>query len=226
MEQDDIFETQDGSHSVFSHRFGVSYHSKYGAVQESKHVFLEAGLFPKAILQKDIAVLELGFGTGLNALLTLLEAERLGVNIRYETVEAFPLSQAQAALLNYPELLGRNDSRDRLLAMHRTASGAALQITPHFLFQKIIGRFEDIAYADSFDVCYFDAFAPETQPELWTEAVLGRVYDALHPNGALVTYCAKGAVKRTLKMLGFQVESIPGPPGKREMTRALKKFPG
>ncbi|MBX2928262.1 MAG: tRNA (5-methylaminomethyl-2-thiouridine)(34)-methyltransferase MnmD [Saprospiraceae bacterium] len=226
MEQDDIFETQDGSHSVFSHRFGVSYHSKYGAVQESKHVFLEAGLFPKAILQKDIAVLELGFGTGLNALLTLLEAERLGISIRYETVEAFPLSETQAALLNYPELLGRNDSREHLLAMHRAASGAALQITPDFLFRKIIGRFEEIAYDGSFDVCYFDAFAPETQPELWTEAVLGRVYEALRPNGVLVTYCAKGAVKRTLKALGFQLESIPGPPGKREMTRALKKFSG
>ncbi len=222
MEEATIIETSDGSHTVVSHRFGASYHSKYGAIQESRHVFLEAGLFPKALIHKELSVLEFGFGSGLNALLTLIEAERLGLHVRYETIEAFPLSAAQAAGLNYPESLGMPESREWLAAMHQAASGESLLLTPHFRFRKVIGRFEDVAYSREFDVVYFDAFAPETQPELWTENVLGRAYEALRPQGVLVTYCAKGAVKRTLKSLGFELESIPGPPGKREMTRGVK----
>lgn len=222
MDNTSLIETQDGSHSVLSHRFGVTYHSKYGAIQESRHVFIEAGLFPQLMLQRDLAVLELGFGTGLNALLTLLEAERLQRHIFYQTIEAFPLSQEQAAQLNYPEQLDLPETRQWLSAMHGAASDAPAQITPHFQFSKNIGRFEALHFQNAFDVAYFDAFAPETQPELWTEDVLGRVYQALRPQGVLVTYCAKGVVKRTLKRLGFQIECIPGPPGKREMTRAVK----
>lgn len=222
MDNTSLIETQDGSHSVLSHRFGVTYHSKYGAIQESRHVFIEAGLFPKFILQRELAVLELGFGTGLNALLTLLEAERLGRPIFYQTIEAFPLSQEQATQLNYPEQLGLPASRRWLTEMHHASSDELLRLSPHFQFRKTIGRFEALDIQDAFDVAYFDAFAPETQPELWTEEVLGRVYRALRPQGVLVTYCAKGAVKRTLKSLGFEIEGIPGPPGKREMTRAIK----
>lgn len=222
MDHTSLIETQDGSHSVLSHRFGVTYHSKYGAIQESRHVFIEAGLFPKLILQRELAVLELGFGTGLNALLTLLEAERLERHIFYQTIEAFPLSQEQAAQLNYPEQLELPASRSWLTEMHAAPSDKLLRPTPHFQFRKTIGRFEELDLQNAFDVAYFDAFAPETQPELWTEEVLGRVYRALRPQGILVTYCAKGAVKRTLKSLGFQIERIPGPPGKREMTRAVK----
>lgn len=222
MDHTSLIETQDGSHSVLSHRFGVTYHSKYGAIQESRHVFIEAGLFPKFILQRDLAVLELGFGTGLNALLTLMEAERLKRHIFYQTIEAYPLPSEQAAQLNYPEQLGLPESRRWLADMHSIASNEIRQITPHFQFCKIIGRFETLELQNAFDIAYFDAFAPETQPELWTGEVLGLVYQALRPQGTLVTYCAKGAVKRTLKDLGFQIESIPGPPGKREMTRAVK----
>ncbi len=222
MDHTSLIETQDGSHSVLSHRFGVTYHSKYGAIQESRHVFIEAGLFPKLILQRELAVLELGFGTGLNALLTLLEAERLERHIFYQTIEAFPLSQEQAAQLNYPEQLELPASRPWLTEMHAAPSDKLLRPTPHFQFRKTIGRFEELDLQNAFDVAYFDAFAPETQPELWTEEVLGRVYRALRPQGILVTYCATGAVKRTLKSLGFQIERIPGPPGKREMTRAVK----
>ncbi|HRF39805.1 MAG TPA: tRNA (5-methylaminomethyl-2-thiouridine)(34)-methyltransferase MnmD [Saprospiraceae bacterium] len=222
MDHTSLIETQDGSHSVLSHRFGVTYHSKYGAIQESRHVFIEAGLFPKLILQRELAVLELGFGTGLNAFLTLLEAERLERHIFYQTIEAFPLSQEQAAQLNYPEQLELPASRPWLTEMHAAPSDKLLRPTPHFQFRKTIGRFEELDLQNAFDVAYFDAFAPETQPELWTEEVLGRVYRALRPQGILVTYCAKGAVKRTLKSLGFQIERIPGPPGKREMTRAVK----
>lgn len=222
MEDTTLIETRDGSHSVLSHRFGVTYHSKYGAIQESRHVFIEAGLFPIGIRQKGISIIELGFGSGLNALLTVLEARRLGMSIRYETIEAYPLSFQQAQQLNYPEQLDLPESRAWLEAMHGAASGEAVEIAPGFLFRKVIGRFEEMAYRSEFDLAYFDAFAPDTQPELWTDEVLGRVCEALRPHGVLVTYCAKGAVKRTLKGLGFELESIPGPPGKREMTRAVK----
>ncbi len=218
-----LVETRDGSHTVESHQFGATYHSRYGAIQESRHVFIEAGLFCQTILKKDLAVLEMGFGTGLNALLTAVEAERLPCQIRYETIEAYPLSLEMVVRLNYPELLSLPESRSWFQAMHAAPHGDWVDIHPHFRFRKHIGRMEAFAAPPSFDVAYFDAFAPETQPELWTEDVLGRVYDALLPGGVLVTYCAKGAVKRTLKALGFVLEALPGPPGKREMTRAVKR---
>ena len=222
MEDYNIIETQDGSHTVVSPLFGVTYHSRYGAVRESRHVFIEAGLALKIRPQKSVAVLELGFGSGLNALLAFLEANRTQCTIHYETIEAYPISEAQALQLNYPEQLGMPESKTALMAMHRASFGVPLEISPYFCFTKRLDRFEALAYTPQFDVVFFDAFAPETQPELWSEDVLGRVFDALLPGGILVTYCAKGVVKRTLKTLGFVIESIPGPPGKREMTRAVK----
>ncbi len=222
----DIFalvETRDGSHTVESQQFGATYHSRYGAIQESRHVFIEAGLFCQTILKKELAVLEMGFGTGLNALLSAVEAERFSCRIHYETVEAYPLPPEIVVRLNYPEQLALPESRAWFQAMHDAPHDMWVSIHPHFRFRKHIGRMEDFVAPPSFDLAYFDAFAPETQPELWTENVLGRVYEALLPGGALVTYCAKGAVKRTLKALGFVLEALPGPPGKREMTRAVKK---
>lgn len=222
MEDFCIIETQDGSHTVVSPQFGVTYHSRYGALRESRHVFIEAGLAMKIRPQKPIAILELGFGSGLNALLAALEAERNQCNIYYETIEAYPMNEAHAEALNYPEQLGMPERKALLMAMHRAPFGQSLEISPYFCFKKIHAQFEQLKYAPQFDVVFFDAFAPETQPELWTEEVLGIMFDALLPGGILVTYCAKGAVKRTLRALGFEIESIPGPPGKREMTRAKK----
>jgi len=222
MNENEIIETQDGSHSIYSPKFGVTYHSKYGAVQESRHVFIESGLFFLALTRKDIAVLELGMGTGLNAFLTLIEAQRLQLQIRYEAVEAFPLSQQQARRLNHPAILESGTFRNQFLALHEAAWGEPIQLTPSFEFKKEMHRFEEIDYPPLFDLVYFDAFAPNAQPELWELPTLRRVFDALKPGGVLVTYCAKGAVKRGLKQLGFKVEALPGPPGKREMTRAIK----
>ncbi len=222
MDTDKIFETQDGSHSIFSESFGVSYHSKYGAIQESNHVFIEAGLFYKALGAKQLSVLEIGFGTGLNALLTLLEASKRQLPVRYEAVEAYPITPGQAQLLNYPEILGERLAAGTFMRLHESPWDEELELTPYFTFCKKRILFEQIRYQDAFDLIYFDAFAPGAQPELWEEEVLGRMYGALKENGALTTYCAKGAVKRCLKKLGFTVESLKGPPGKREMTRAVK----
>lgn len=220
--QDLIFETQDGSHSIMSAQHGVSYHSKYGAVQESRHVFIQAGLYQKALQQKDIRILEFGFGSGLNAFLSLLETQQHDWKIRYEAVEAYPILPEQARLLNYPTLLEANHLQAAFLKMHECPWGQEVEITPSFVLKKWLQRFEDISFQNQFDVIYFDAFAPDAQPELWELPVLEKAYEALCTGGLLVTYCAKGSVKRALKSAGFQLESLPGPPGKREMTRCIK----
>lgn len=222
MTDKEIIETQDGSHSVFSKKFGVSYHSKYGAIQESRHVFIEAGLYPKAIAQKKIDLLEIGLGTGLNAFLSLLEAEKRDLFISYTAVEAYPLLPEEAESLNYPELLQKEAYRSYLLKIHTSEWGPWIPLTPHFRFRKEEKRFEDIDEMEAFDLIYFDAFAPQAQPELWKPPLLSKMYAALRPGGVLVTYCAKGAVKRIFKEIGFEIEALKGPPGKREMTRCIK----
>jgi tRNA U34 5-methylaminomethyl-2-thiouridine-forming methyltransferase MnmC len=222
MEENTLLITQDGSHTLLSGKYGVSYHSRYGAIQESMHVFLQAGFFPKVLPARAVSILEIGFGSGLNALLTLLESRRLDCQVQYDTVEAYPISIEQAASLNYPELLLQPDVKAVFLQMHQSGHGELQQLQPQFSFRKWIQLFEAIDFQESFDVIYFDAFAPETQPALWNGDIMGRMFRALRPEGVLVTYCAKGAVKRTLKAEGFVIEAIPGPPGKREMTRAIK----
>jgi tRNA U34 5-methylaminomethyl-2-thiouridine-forming methyltransferase MnmC len=222
MPQNRIFETQDGSHSVMSEEYGVSYHSRYGAVQESRHVFVGAGLHYKSLRQKNIAVLEFGFGTGLNAWLSLLEAAKHDLKIYYEALEAFPITEAEAQTLNYPTLLQAEDQAATFLKMHACPWGESVELAPGFTFKKMRQRFEEADYHEQFDVVYFDAFAPNAQPELWERAVLEVAYRALRKDGVLVTYCAKGSVKRTFRDLGFEVEAMPGPPGKREMTRCIK----
>lgn len=218
-----IFETQDGSHSLFSETHGVSYHSKYGAIQESQHVFIASGLYYKMTGSKKISVLEIGLGSGLNAYMSLLEAEKHQVQIEYTAVEAFPISHQEALQLNYPNLLKGGDWQDQFLAIHLLDWEVSHQLSPHFKFTKLQSRFEDLDFTEVFDVIYFDAFAPSAQPELWEAPVMSIMYRSLRPGGVLTTYCAKGSVKRTLKSIGFEIEALPGPPGKREMTRALKK---
>ena len=224
MESGEIFETQDGSHSILSKQYGVSYHSKYGAIQESRHVFLQAGLHYKALQQKDLAILEIGFGTGLNALLTFEEAERHQWNIHYETVEAFPIELPQALQLNYPARLNTEKLSGIFIALHSCSWEEIHRLSPFFTFRKVCQSFQEIQYERQFDLIYFDAFAPDAQPELWEPPLLSLLYKALRPGGMLVTYCAKGSVKRAFKAVGFQVEALPGPPGKREMTRCWREI--
>lgn len=220
--ENELFLTQDGSHSLRSQRFGVSYHSKYGAVQESRHVFLEAGLYPTLLRKKDIRILELGFGTGLNAFLTFLETRDKHFTAFYHSIEAHPIDERTAAGLNYGHLLAEGRYGDYFMRLHQAGWNEVTPFGERFTVRKTQGDFREVDLEADYDVLFFDAFAPNAQPELWETDTLARAYAALRPGGALVTYCAKGYVKRNLKSLGFEIESLPGPPGKREMTRAIK----
>ena len=220
MVNNNIFITEDGSHSMFSEKHGVSYHSKYGAIQETEHVFINAA-FRHQLPTSSLAILDIGFGTGLNAYMTLLEADQKKVKVDYVGIEAYPISADVFQQLNYAELLQKDNSVFQKL--HQLAWDESHSISEYFDFEKRQTRFENLVYNNQFDVIYFDAFAPNAQPELWEENILQKMYDALKINGVLTTYCAKGVVKRTFKKVGFEIEAIPGPPGKREMTRALKR---
>ncbi len=217
-----IITTLDGSHSLASDIFQENYHSTNGAIDESKHVFIEAGL--KHLLSQnktEISILEIGFGTGLNAFLTLIESEKLKINIQYCGIEAYPIDEIIWTNLNYPEIL--NYSPESFYQLHRQDSSKIFcTISPNFSFSKINSKVEDIEPSTKFDLIYFDAFAPTTQPELWTAELMQKMYDCLNFGGILVTYCAKGSFKRALKSAGFTIERLPGATGKREMTRATR----
>ncbi len=222
MGSNEIFTTQDGSHSVISPVYGVSYHSRYGAIQESRHVFLESGLYYLLPQKSGVTVLEMGFGTGLNALLTLLASANRGVSVHYTAYELNPLAPDEALSLNYPTLLQGPEADSSFRALHQSDWEKTVDLLPGFQLEKRNRDFRTLAESDRYDLVYYDAFAPEAQPELWTDETLEKVVKAMKPGGVFVTYCAKGALKRTLRSLGLTVESIKGPPGKREMTRAIK----
>jgi len=224
-----IFETQDGSRSLFSERFGVSYHSKYGAWQETQHVFIDAGLRYCAIDKSKIKVLDIGFGTGLNCIASLFFAFQQNMSLDYVGLEAFPVPSETLEGLDYPSLLGWTPAQtDMYTQMHTypwDGERRAIRTPKESISIEITKRkqtFESLIDVDQFDVIYYDAFAPEAQPELWTIEMFERMYRALKLDGVLVTYCAKGQVKRDMKSAGFSIERLKGPPGKREMTRASK----
>jgi tRNA U34 5-methylaminomethyl-2-thiouridine-forming methyltransferase MnmC len=217
-----LYTTQDGTHTLYSANYGVTYHSRYGAITESNHVFIEAGLRYKAVLGRDISILEAGFGTGLNALLTYLEAEKRGLNVRYTALEKYPITSELVHSLNYPSLLGTDDLSSIFLSMHTEGWEEEQVVSPSFRIRKLQTGIEAFREEQQFDLIYFDAFAPQAQPELWQSSVFSNLFDSLRPEGVLVTYCAQGEFKRTLKHVGFKVERLKGPPGKREMTRAWK----
>ncbi|MEM7102596.1 MAG: tRNA (5-methylaminomethyl-2-thiouridine)(34)-methyltransferase MnmD [Bacteroidota bacterium] len=214
--------TADGSHSILSDKFGVSYHSIHGALQETQHVFINAGLKLKALTSPSVSILDIGFGTGLNAFATILEARRRNLTVYYHAVEAFPLEFSVISGLNYPALLGGEEETNLFESLHTSEWGAPLMLSDTFTLFKDLSLFQELEVNKSFDLIYYDAFAPSAQPELWEEPILSKMYELLGPDGVLVTYCAKGVFKRTLKAVGFTVEALPGPPGKREMTRAIK----
>ncbi len=220
MKDASIILTRDGSHSLASETFDTTYHSIHGAIQESQHIFINAAFRMKAVAQQELSILELGFGTGLNAYLSYLEAKRRGVAVAYTAIEAYPISLQQASQLNYPELLQRKPKA--FLKLHQIHWEQEKKLHRLFKIEKLKSDFQQIDYENHFDIVYFDAFAPDIQPELWSPEVLEKTYRALKPDGFLVTYCAKGIVKRRLKAIGFLVEALKGPPGKREMTRAVK----
>lgn len=216
-----IFSTEDGSHSLFHTALQETYHSKHGALQESRHVFIDAGLsyFTTKNPGKPIRVLEVGFGTGLNALLSLLHSKNQKCELYFESWEKDPVPAEIVSQLNYGELL--KDSTG-FLAIHNAPWNKGETIHASFTLHKIHGDITSDALTSSFDIIFYDAFAPDKQPDIWTFDVIRKVTGTLSPGGVLVTYCAKGQVKRDLASLGLIVETLPGPPGKNEMTRALK----
>ncbi len=219
--QREIRLTADGSHTVIIPAMDVSYHSKHGAVNESMHVFIEAGLLPciNGCDNDPVSVLEVGFGTGLNALLSLREAVSRKRNIFYQAVEPYPITTTEAALLNHGKITGFADAF-RLL--HSSAWEKPVSINSFFTLHKTQIALQDFNTAHSFHCIYFDAFAPTMQPELWTETIFSQLLPMLLPGGCLITYCSKSIVRKAMTTAGFKVEKIPGPFGKREMVRAWK----
>jgi tRNA U34 5-methylaminomethyl-2-thiouridine-forming methyltransferase MnmC len=219
----EIIVTKDGSHTVEIPEMNVTYHSHHGAVQESMHVFIEAGLRYQLAQANDhdlpVRVFEMGFGTGLNAFLTAIEASERKINIHYTTVEMHPLSLEEAGVLNYSGVLGEQEVFERL---HQCQWGTDCAISSYFTLRKEQTDLSQFTSDKSFDLVYFDAFAPSAQPELWTEAIFKKVFNMIRAKGILVTYCSKGSVRRAMEAVGFAVTKLPGPPGKREIVRSEK----
>jgi tRNA U34 5-methylaminomethyl-2-thiouridine-forming methyltransferase MnmC len=210
--------TADGSKTVFSERFQESYHSVNGAVTESLHVFINAGLLE---CEKNLLhIFEVGFGTGLNAYLTYIEAEKRNIKVNYHAVELFPLDDSVITLLDYPQIL--NADENVFNALHQAPWEETAMISDNFTLKKMKSDLVTIDLIDQYDLVYFDAFSPAQQPELWDESIFSKLYQHMNMGGILTTYCAKGDVRRTLKRIGFTTERLPGPPGKHEMLRGRK----
>jgi tRNA U34 5-methylaminomethyl-2-thiouridine-forming methyltransferase MnmC len=216
--------TKDGSHTISIPEMGVTYHSTHGAIQESLHVFIEAGLNYFIEVQKPdkISILEMGFGTGLNALLTLIETEKLTCKINYYSLELYPLKKEEFIQLNYCHQLKRPGLQKAFRQMHQSNLNEAVPVTDKFSLTKIDSSLQAYSKNTLFNIIYFDAFDPAVQPELWTKEIFNKLYSLLMPGGVIVTYCCKGDVRRALIASGFAVKRIPGPPGKREMLRGIK----
>lgn len=220
----EIITTADGSTTIHLPELNEHYHSKHGAINEAKHVFITHGLhyFIETQRPDHINILEIGFGTGLNAFITFLESERNNQLIRYAGVEAYPVPLEEAKLMNYPEALSVSGKASFFEMMHTSAWENPIEISAKFRLTKRQLFFDDIKENNAYNLIYFDAFGARVQPDLWTETIFQKMYNALQSNGVLVTYSAKGSVRRAMQAVGFTVERLPGPPGKREMLRALK----
>lgn len=218
----EIITTSDGSHTLRNTDLDETYHSRHGAVQESMHVFIRSGLdfFCDRFAVSPVRILEVGFGTGLNALLTLQWALKKNSEIHYSSLETHPLPEEMISHLNYPAIVG---SAEHFNKLHAAPWDGDIVIEPPFILRKINRSLQDVSLTpSSFDIVFFDAFAPSKQPAMWDISLLRKVGVAMKPNGVFVTYCAKGQVKRDLREIGMVVETLPGPPGKEQMTRAGK----
>ncbi|HET8753029.1 MAG TPA: tRNA (5-methylaminomethyl-2-thiouridine)(34)-methyltransferase MnmD, partial [Salinimicrobium sp.] len=200
------------------------YHSRHGAIQEANHVFIKMGLehVQKIAGITNISILEIGFGTGLNAFITFLEAEKRNLSIKYTGVEAFPVLEEEIKALNYVSFFTEKNSAEIFDLIHQSPWEVKNGISEDFFLTKQKRFFSEIDEKDEFQLIYFDAFGPQVQPELWTEEIFKKMHQALKIGGILVTYSAKGSVRRAMQAAGFFVERLPGPPGKREMLRATK----
>ena len=213
-------ETADGSKSLYNTELDETYHSRHGALQEAIHVFIQNGLLPMVGQKKTVRILEMGLGTGLNAILTWIEAEKQGVNVEYCALESFVLPTEMIVESNFFS----EEWKSKTAKLFSAEWGTVQRLDSTFSVQKINGLVEEIELSaqEPFDVIYFDAFGPRVQPHLWTVPIFEKFYNALAPGGLFVTYCAKGQVRRDLQSVGFAMERLPGPPGKREMLRGAK----
>ena len=215
--------TEDGSHTLYMPEMDEHYHSVHGAINESLHIFIENGLLFSG--KKELTILEIGFGTGLNAYLTYCFGHKENKNIRYYTLEKYPLQKEEFSLLNYPENIFPEHS-PVFNRLHKAEWNKAVDISENFILKKIKAdllsfQFDEIPKVD---LVYYDAFAPGKQPEMWTDQMLQKVADTVQTGGILVTYCAKGTVRRALSHAGFIMERIPGPKGKKEILRGKKRI--
>jgi len=221
-----LIETQDGSHSLYNPDLNETYHSFHGAIQESQHVFIRMGLHYYLDLHQSnkVKILEIGFGTGLNAILTYKDLTKKKIKTWYDTLEPFPIEESIWSKLNYIEKLGFNDIEDVYKNMHTCETDTITALSEGFLFTKYKSKLEDITlHANHYDVVLFDAFAPSKQPDLWKLEQLQKVVASMKEGAVLVTYCAQGQFKRDIKEAGLEIETLPGPPGKKEMVRGIKQ---
>ena len=213
-------QTADGSYTLYVPELDEHYHSVKGALTESQHIFIDMGLKHSSVTAPHI--LEIGLGTGLNCVLTLLEAKESQRHVYYTGIERYPLNEEIIRKLNYPSIIGK-ECEDDYFAIHQAPWEEDVCLSPWFTLHKMEGDFTHYSFEQKYDIIYFDAFAPEKQPEMWEQSLFDNLYQVLNEGGILTTYCAKGVVRRMLQTAGFKVERLPGPPGgKREILRATK----
>jgi len=212
--------TKDGSKTLHMPEHNEQYHSIHGAINEAEHVFIKNGL--RECEQDKLTIFEMGFGTALNAFMTYLESKKTSQNVRYYTIENNPLPLKLVESLEYPDILNARNEESIFSLLHTSEWNALTTITPTFELFKISDDIQKLTLDDKVDLVYYDAFGPRVQADLWTEKIFSIISAVMKPESILVTYCAKGEVKRILKRLGFVVETLTGPPGKREMVRAKK----
>lgn len=220
----EIVKTADGSSTIYIPEWKEHYHSIHGAIQEAQHVFIQMGLFKvmERIDLKQISIMEIGFGTGLNALVTWKATQKREISVDYTGIEAYPVSSEEILELNYADEIEEKSAARIFEKLHNIPWEQRSEITEYLSLAKQKKFFHEINESGRYDLIYFDAFGARVQPELWTEEIFGIMYEALRPEGILVTYSAKGSVRRAMQDVGFYVEKLPGPPGKREMLRATK----
>lgn len=219
--QPQLLITSDSSHTLYHPQLNETYHSKSGAIGESQYVYIDSGLAYKAHNQDTLAIFEFGFGTGLNALLTWMFAENNNKKIVYDSVEKYPLGIEINEQLNYGHQLLQ---QDKFATLHNLAWDETFILSSHFVFHKYFADIFQFTFPHAYyDVVYFDAFAPSKQSEVWAIELLEKIHHSLRPSGILITYCSQGQFKRNLKAVGFELEMLPGPFKKKEITRAVKK---
>lgn len=221
--QREIITTKDNSKTLLIPAMNETYHSTHGALTEAKHIFINNGISQFKNSTSAITVFEMGFGTGLNAILTYQFAKKHQLNINYTTIEKYPVTKNEMDILNYKTLLNLNQNEQIALNQMHQSKSSINQLSTFFTFQLLIEDIKNITLKNNYyNIIFFDAFAPSHQPQLWQKNILLKMYQALKPRGFLITYCAQGQFKRDLKAIGFEVINLPGPPGKREITKAVK----